>query len=1272
MKQRFFSLLTLFSLLLSLSFVSATPVLANDNCCGIDRSCSAQHEWEAGYFAFQAGQCGGGSQPSQPAQQSQPAQSGGGSSCSGARDCNVTCANGQKLSDACPANGAYKSCGDWANEACGTRGSTVENQNSPSSPQQSESSSQPAPVESGSNICGAGGAQGCAGKPVGYIMDVGTERMRCFKSSPSASTCGRDFVDAQGNHTTGSVAATPTQSAPTTSTVCAPNSADGCEGKPYGTQVVLPGSTSVIRCEKRENNDRCLRTVVTYNSADYKNNSNESQTVTKLYKISGTPGSSSCQEATCLANDPTCYSSLQACESYRSSVDREVARGAQVTQYVLQSDNTCVQGLCGPESNKCHPTQSKCQSAAQAAIRAEQAAALAKRAEAERACTDSKGQSLRCGEQQYCINPQLPQTCDEIQGKPVNPTISNPQTIATEMKDLCKGSHKNLAECLEVNKVAESARWKIVANRSDICVQCQPGESSEICQYADKNRCQAAYGHLQAGTFRKTLSEGEICSNSSGEMLTDWCRDGLECSRGSNNIARCTRPPQQIPRLGVCDGENYSPSAGTCATGLTCYRPGGSSSSRCVTQEDIDRAGRSGYIDCTNNAGICSDYGMACITDPLMNNQKICQAFQRVADEGAQCNPVQRVGCREGLNCVRDGSSNTYTCKAESSAVTSRRQACEARGAGYQLCSRTENGELTTACIQGSSCQSWETALERNVVSTGETRWKLSMGSDGLCVPCQANEPRDICRYTAESQCGNVKVGLAGGSYSKQLTAGEVCQDSSGNRHADWCQDGLICGDSITRGTARCASPNAVVNLSCAKTVNGVQVPDNSVCHGNTCMFDGSRGGYVCKTPDTVVPVKNIRTISASDTNRVCLDSHGCVCPDDKGSSRVIGYDAFCPVPLQNIRTISASDQNRLCSDPSGCHCQDEKGASRVIGQDAFCPELCTCASGTYSKASGFSCEQMCQMEQGEESQDEVSTPWNGIRGSITNIEEFVRGAQIRNTVGVTVSNFVNQVNSGINQFVTSVQRLFGTETTQEMPELLPETPQSQSSLDFDQSERLEIQLNQRFAESRTEQGQALKTNGQRCVSGVECIGGFCVDHDANTQTLNQCASYETLLSVGQNCKNHRQCQSGKCENFVCTAPSQIEVILPGQVCQSEKCQCRGDDESQPIFDEVSAGATCLVSENGVCSLSSQCSGGRVCVPGSGGSPSLCRTLGSLIEEERSCIESGKTFCSNCWNAYNSQVSYYSQGQAANPGTPPVFCIDRGSSCSCPGIPGGV
>ncbi len=50
------------------------PTTLVDNCCGIDRQCQSEAEWEAGYWAYQNGQCAAPAQP-QPVTHVQPVAS---------------------------------------------------------------------------------------------------------------------------------------------------------------------------------------------------------------------------------------------------------------------------------------------------------------------------------------------------------------------------------------------------------------------------------------------------------------------------------------------------------------------------------------------------------------------------------------------------------------------------------------------------------------------------------------------------------------------------------------------------------------------------------------------------------------------------------------------------------------------------------------------------------------------------------------------------------------------------------------------------------------------------------------------------------------------------------------------------------------------------------------------------------------------------------------------------------------------------------------------
>lgn len=210
-------------------------------------------------------------------------------------------------------------------------------------------------------------------------------------------------------------------------------------------------------------------------------------------------------------------------------------------------------------------------------------------------------------------------------------------------------------------------------------------------------------------------------------------------------------------------------------------------------------------------------------------------------------------------------------------------------------------------------------------------------------------------------------------------------------------------------------------------------------------------------------------------------------------------------------------------------------------------------------------------------------------------------------------------------------------------------------------------------AEEVVSTGTALLENGQTCTSGVECRGGFCTNHDGNLSTPKQCSNYAELLNEGQTCGSPGQCKSGLCQNFVCTAAEQKKIVFPGQTCDSsEGCQCRGDNETLPYSQEIGEGASCVVPEGEICTLASQCSAGFLCVQEETGRPSVCRNPARMITEERTCRESGRKFCSQCWNAYNFQVSLSATDpNVSHPGTAPAFCVDNSQACSCPNIPGG-
>lgn len=114
------------------------------------------------------------------------------SSCSGATNCSVRCNDGHVSSDSCPAYGAYGSCGQWAQDACGPHGGVREMLNDGG-------------VGSGNtNNAGAGGgnnngpyicpqnaatAVGCRGKAVNTVVPFGNNESCTCKRSGDACAC---------------------------------------------------------------------------------------------------------------------------------------------------------------------------------------------------------------------------------------------------------------------------------------------------------------------------------------------------------------------------------------------------------------------------------------------------------------------------------------------------------------------------------------------------------------------------------------------------------------------------------------------------------------------------------------------------------------------------------------------------------------------------------------------------------------------------------------------------------------------------------------------------------------------------------------------------------------------------------------------------------------------------------------------------------------------------------------------------------------------------
>lgn len=116
--------------------------------------------------------------------------------CSGAFNCSVRCNDGHVSSDICPAFGAYGSCGQWANDACGTHGGVREMVSDGGTGQNYDDGS----GNTGGNTGGGSGAficprnnqtaRGCRNQPEGTVVPFGNnESCTCRKSGNNACGC---------------------------------------------------------------------------------------------------------------------------------------------------------------------------------------------------------------------------------------------------------------------------------------------------------------------------------------------------------------------------------------------------------------------------------------------------------------------------------------------------------------------------------------------------------------------------------------------------------------------------------------------------------------------------------------------------------------------------------------------------------------------------------------------------------------------------------------------------------------------------------------------------------------------------------------------------------------------------------------------------------------------------------------------------------------------------------------------------------------------------
>lgn len=1437
----------LHSLLLILGFAAsvlffAPPVLAaNDNCCGYNgQMCNSDQDWQNGWNA-----------------------------------CN---------NNACP---GYGGCAKGSSSSSSSGGSS--------------SSSGGA---SGSNICGAGGANGCAGKPVGYIINAGTERLKCFKQTPQSTSCARQYVDSQGNYTSGSdnsssggsgsgSSGSGSSSSPSSSNICASGSVDPCnDGKTtYNTQKVIPGTSTLVACQKREDSAKCKRVVLTHTATP----NQQAATMPNTGEVCAGLGAQ-CRKVSdeCRKNGDTFRCTVKASASVPN------AGPSAGFSYRLREQNSSPYFVCGGSPQKCESGELNCFASEKLC-----SDELQKRVPSfEQKCRATQGKVLTCGQKQYCLPTKVSDitSCAELQS-----TNTPPTTTPDDLKNICKlaGASK-LEECrVMVKENGTCGAANQVCSSGLECLQVSGQPNLKTCQKPEQR---FTYYRQQDGTCsQKQLKRSEAeagidfesaqaCAQSLYKPIVSpeqrYIIDSknqclqvtqLACTSDQTCFKSLEACQQQTCQISTAKLNCSSSSGGTsCVSGVAqcqAKNTGTESESGVYTLGQGERCVTSNnYASCICQIGalklpLLEGDTRACSPELFGREQEIYAQEGDLCGNKA-CEPNKSLTCSPAPNtpeyadlspgekvcvgptslvarvalgqvCARqaNGSSNCafgLSCEVNplkfSSATTcvdlkDPNIACAQKGENYRLCqTQSQVGVQSSVCINtlNGSCSSVQSSLENNLVSPGQRRWKLAV-NQGACVECRSGESLSVCRYSNSVECGNVQTGLNTKTFSGQLKVGEICQAQDSSLHQEWCESGLLCApipvDYGSPGPARCQN-KAVVdrvynNDSCGRVDSqGRLVPDHSQCFGATCMYDGSKNGYVCKSPDTQVPEANRRVISPNDRDRICWDSSGCLCAvasNGQFTNVAIETSESCPVP-ENQDCSPEDFPGSVCGENSTGRCVKLNDSAQLIcknlndiqvendSSSGSCSAICNCKSSTtqiqvnYCQPPEMTCSTVCQSaevqtkiaEKEEEQRQTVARALESIRSTVTSgintvlslytsFNKVGRVTQTRESLSDAAVAFqiANQLSSGPqlldrnsrcssglqcqSGICTSNSKLTQTvsgnmtrcaefadlladgqktclndaacasgkcnrgtceSSTYQTPQLLigqrcPEeaglgclcrlpdgsttniergveclvpisgtcTYQSQcagvgvcqgvsatrSECVASQSQILTPILNDRAAQANT-QGNQLKNNNETCTSGVQCKGGFCIDHDKNTTTAKQCAEYDQLLDAGQSCGSPGQCRSGNCVNFLCTQSEQKRIVFPGEVCRSsDGCQCRGDEEALPTTLEIGEGARCLVSENEVCTLSSQCSDGFLCVSAGTNQPSVCRNPNNMITEERTCVQTpGKKFCSQCWNAYNFQVSASSSDPSIPaPGTPPAFCVDSTQSCSCPDIPGG-
>lgn len=827
-------------------------------------------------------------------------------------------------------------------------------------------------------------------------------------------------------------------------------------------------------------------------------------------------------------------------------------------------------------------------------------------------CTDA---NLTCMNDPLVPNRKICQLPSKVkaEGESCNPLVGR---VGCQDGLVCTQSNQTGFRCERPNSLEASCSQKGIYYQ--LCsAENSAGEVTRSCVNMLTGSCaqlqQAVENNLVGPSERRwklAVNQGSCIECRAGESR-DLCRYSSETQCGSIQTGLNTSTYSQQLGLGeVCQSQNGALNTNWCRTGLVCA----------PIKNDL---GRDGIARCQSPDSVTAAF----VNSPC---GRVGSTGQQIPDHGL---------CPTGA-CLYDGSRNGYVCKAPDTEIPESNRRVISLQDQNRVCwdkdgcfCQVGSGDSvsTYALSEGASCP-----VPFDQSCTPDDQQGSSCGENGSGTCVYLNDGGELtCKNVAEIEIENDQSAAS-------CTALCNCSSSQGNVTVNYCQpSGMTCQSVCTSPEvqARIAEKESEQRQIAARAVEAIrQTLQNGLQSVTTLYSSITKAGRVATTTTQLDQAALEYQVQNESQQGPLLMPRGVRC--DSGLECQSGICTSNSLLSQSLNVTAVDSTTKFCADSSDLL----PDGGRTCHNDA------ACKSGKCSRG-------VCESSQ-------YTTP-QLLVGQRCPAEAGL-GCLCRLPDGNTVS---------VNKNDLCLVPISGTCTAQAQCDgvgVCQPVSATRSECVASQSEAIMPTLIDRVSAAAA-QGNPLKETGSACASGVECMGGFCVDHDSNTATAKQCSVYDQLLNSGASCTSPGQCQSGSCQNFVCTNSEQKKIVFPGEVCTaSAGCQCRGDEESLPTALEIGEGARCLVAENEVCSLQSQCSDGFLCVANNNNQPRVCRNPSTMIPEELSCSQAGRKFCSQCWNAYNFQVSASSSDPSIpHPGQAPNFCVGSQESCSCPNIPGG-